>query len=411
MKFKHIFPYLCLGLLLSSQFIYGLDLTHHSHAAWLYNKMIIEQRFIAQDPYLLGGEQLTFTYGIIIYPITGLLWFIFQTFTVDIVMFILSILVFIILKKLIKKEWIVGVLTLSMLFNTVGDTLVFYFSNVLFYFGILLYYKKIRFWQVPIVIACINHPLTLIPSIYFVLKDSKLFAVFGTIVSYFIIISLFFSQTSKIPIYLPLVFIVRVLLLIIPIVLIEDVFTKFYEVIYSLHKKVISSTDIKIIKKVSKQIVKHSKKNISSIKKFVNLKIPLPYVIFLIGFVCFLTATITLSFTGANYRTYFISTTELFDNFPNITGNMRVIDYLWLPSLMFSNDNITFSDGSFRENNNINFASNYWTNESYYNFILDKSFDYILVCKLCNPPTNEFDILNDNFELFWENEYYYLYEI
>ena len=86
---------------------------------------------------------------------------------------------------------------------------------------------------------------------------------------------------------------------------------------------------------------------------------------------------------------------------------------MWLPSLINTN-NITLTECSFIENNNIRIEGQpfYWNNlNEYINFINNNEFDYVLFCKHCDPPTNEKDLLEQIASVYWENDYYYLYSV
>jgi hypothetical protein len=329
-------------------------------------------------------------------------------------MFLISISIFIVIKKLINKDLIIGFLTLAMLYHPVGDTMVFYFSNFLFFVGLLMFYNKKKFWQIPIILACINHPFTILPSLYFILKDKKLLAVFSTIIVYFAVLTFLFSQDSNYPAYLPLVFLSRFLILITPILLIEDVFKSFYDALYSIHNTVEESIKNKQVRKLSKRILKDSEKKISFIKKLLTYKINTFTVLIIILITIVLTSSTIFSFyfEGYDYSIYsYNSTNEFFQNFPNISGRVRVVDYLWLPSLLYTNENITYTEGSFRENNNVNFEVNHWLVEDYWFFMNESTINYVLICKQCNPPTNEGEILEEYYPLVWENDYYILYNV
>ncbi|PIU88774.1 hypothetical protein COX58_03400 [archaeon CG_4_10_14_0_2_um_filter_Archaea_38_6] len=421
MKFAEYFNYLCLILLLLFQFNTGLDLTHHVHNAWLFHEMILNHEFLAHDPYLLEGEQLTFTYGIIAYPVAGISWFLFSFFTIDVLMFIITIVDFLILRELLKKDsLLLGIIILSLSFHILGDTYVAHFSNMLFWLGVLMFYKKKNYWQIPIILSCINHPVYIIPSLYFVLKDKKLLAIIGALILYFITLAYLFAQTGEASSYLPLVFLFRLLIAMSPIILIEDVFREIYKNIYNLGESIKKNIKNKEVHKTSNKIVKESRKNINLIKEFLMFKIPLVYVILVVCITIIITQNI-IFLVGLNPNNLFFLTspdtikTEFFQGFPNITGTVRTIDYLWLPTLLYTNENMTLTEGSFRENNNINLnlglGSFYWTNESYAEFVNSSDFNYVLICVQCNPPTNEGEILDGNYPLVWSNDYYKLYSI
>lgn len=377
--------------------------------------MIINHEFYAYDPYLLSGEQLTFNYGIIAYPLAGLLWFVFSYFTIDVLMAVITVIDFILLSKLLKKHSILlSIILLSLSFHVAGDTYVAHFSNMLFWWGVYSFYRKKRFWQVPIILACINHPAIIAPAAYFILKDKKLLAVIGVLLAYFVSISYFFAQSSSFHFYLFFVFLFRLIICLSPVILIEDFFGELKKSIQGFDK-MISRVD----KNYSKKFVKKSEENINVLRKIVFFKIPLIYVILIVIATIILTQNIIyLIFFNTNNLFLLTSLNQvqssLFNGFPNISGEIRTIDYLWLPSLIYFNENITLTEGSFRENNVIKIENEpfYWSNRSEYSFFVQKdSFDYVLFCKLCSPPTNEKEFLDDYYSLVWENEYYYLYSV
>lgn len=57
-------PILGLLLVLVSQTVPGIDLTHHLETSRVYHEMIAQGVILLRNPYLLAGQQATFTYGI-----------------------------------------------------------------------------------------------------------------------------------------------------------------------------------------------------------------------------------------------------------------------------------------------------------------------------------------------------------
>ncbi len=388
MNFKTLFPYLCLALVLISHLVFGLDLTHHSHNAWLYNSMILEGRFLLQDPYLLNGQQLTFVYGIIVYPIAGLLWFIFNYYTVEVLMLLITLIDFILLRKMLKNNVWVGFLLLSLILHTIGDTLVAHFSIMLFWLGTLLYYKKKRIWQIPIILSCINHPIMIVPSIFYMIKDKKMIPILSIIFLYFAGLSAFFAQSSSLTYYLPFIFLFRVLISLGPIFVLEDSFKKYNHKLFNW------------------------------VRDFLSYKVTI-YQVILISMAIILIVQNSVITIGLQVGTFLLTHSltqvrqDFFEDFPDINGTLRIVDYHWLPSVVLNNENIVSTEGSFRENNNIKleFQRFYWTNDSYAEFVNENNFDYIMICKKCTPPTNENEFLELYYNLFWENEYYSIYSI
>ncbi|MBN1923447.1 MAG: hypothetical protein JW791_01655 [Nanoarchaeota archaeon] len=391
MNLKQVFPYLCLFIVLLSQFNFGADLTHHAHNTWIYNKMISEQRLILLDPYLLKGQQLTFFYGIITYPLSGLLYLLFSNYTVDVFMAIITVIDFILLYKILGKNRVVfGVIILSLLFHTIGDTLVAHFSNMLFWWGVYAYYKKKKFWQLPFILSALNHPFTLLVALYFGLKDKKLFCALLATLSYFIILSLIFSKNSNFNIYLPAVFIVRMLILLAPAAVKEDYFR---------------NSKNKIIKKVS---------------SFLSCQITVYELILIISSLTLLTIVVCSSLfiiTGHYFVLKSIDdvSSRFFEGFPEINGTLRIMDYYWLPFLIYDSQGFTSTSGSFRENNLVSLIPpthivEFEKNE-YSDMIIKEGINYVLYCKECYTKSNEKDLLDSYYNLVWENDYYLLYEV
>lgn len=397
------FVYFFLILLILLQFYNGLDLTHHVHNTWIFNQMIVNQEFTIYDPYLLNGEQITFLYGSIIYTIGGVLWFLFSYYTVDVIMIIITILNFLIFKKLFKQDNLTILILMTSFVSFIQpDTFVAYFSLFLFWLSFLLLHEKRKYWKIPLILSILNHPVYLIPSLYFILKDKKLIPVFITIIAYFSIISFYFSKTGSITLYLPIVFLQRIIFALTPIILVNDFF-----------------------KELNNEIKKDNivKKLLNNVKKFLFHKLPIIHiiliVIFSIAVSLFLIGNVT-SYQFSNLNEFITinsmpaQISVLFNNFPNITGIVRNVDYFWLPSILLNKEGVILTEGSFRENNDITLDLKpfYWSNETQYEEYLDEnSVDYVLFCKNCITPTNEKRILLKEYALVWENEYYYLFMV
>ena len=99
-----ISPVSVLILVLVSQLFPGVDLTHHLETSRLYHEMIIQGTVLFKNPYLMAGQQPTFTYGIPFYIIAGVLWSLFGRFTIDVLMFLTTFFSFLVMRKMVKDE-------------------------------------------------------------------------------------------------------------------------------------------------------------------------------------------------------------------------------------------------------------------------------------------------------------------
>ncbi len=89
-------------LVLVSQLFPGVDLTHHLETSRLYHEMIIQGTVLFKNPYLMAGQQPTFTYGIPFYIIAGVLWSLFGIFNIYVMMFINTFFSFLVMRNIVK---------------------------------------------------------------------------------------------------------------------------------------------------------------------------------------------------------------------------------------------------------------------------------------------------------------------
>ena len=150
-------------------------------------------------------------------------------------------------------------------------------------------------------------------------------------------------------------------------------------------------------------------KDFKIIRDFTNIKIDMPSLLATLLIGCLIIAVLmiyTLVMQPENSIDY-----DLFEGLPQVNGTIRVIDYLNLPSIyVLPLNGFNLELGSFRENNPQHFTKKIWSNQTeYINFLKEKNISYVLFCKICNPQSNEKEMLNNNFDKIWENNYYFLY--
>ncbi len=381
--------------------------------------MITQRKILLKDPYLLDGEQLTFSYGIISYIVSGLLYPVFDYLTVDIIIFILILINTFLITKFLKKDTITAsLLILSLAFFTTTDSYVSAFSLTLFWYS-LYQYKRKKHWEIPMIIACINHPFTLIPASYFVLKDKKTWSIITSIIiMYFLIISFFFSKNSEIEFYYPVVIIFRSIILLSPILIKEDLFSEITRKISNSVEdyeesinKILKNLSIDS-KKVKKRTKKFNKEVEKIIKKFWYSRQTIIRIILIIIIVSIITMEMMRITTNLTLPHTELLTNDVSENFPkNISGSIRVVDYMFLPAIYhFPKNNIVLGVGSFRENNPVKFSPTIYRTISEYEEAT-KNYGFVLHCKYCNPLVNDWYFLNKHYNIIWENKYYSLYNI
>ncbi|MBN1924150.1 MAG: hypothetical protein JW791_05355 [Nanoarchaeota archaeon] len=376
MKFRISFIFLL--IVVGSIFFTGLDFTHHAHNGWLYYQMIKEGRYMSQDPYF--GSQITYAYGIPAYALAGLLWFFFDIHSISVIQALMLIITYIILIKWFKQDRWVSCLIFLNYFFTIFDAYPAHFSNFLFWIASYAYYNKKNWWPVALLISAFNHPYTLISSLFFVVKVPALVIPEALILSFYIIASKVFTQGIFIPIYTIFMGVARVVLNLLPIL------------ILTAHNK-INIKDYKIVRDITQY----------------KITIPTLLIILLICIPILITLTIyVLVFQPTNVVDF-----TMFEGIPVINGTLRVVDYLYLPSVfVLPYQGYNLEAGSFRENNPQHMVKTYWdTVQDYDDFLTGKNISYVLFCKMCNPQSNEKEMLEENHILVWQNDYYSMFSI
>lgn len=379
MKFEFKLSQAVLLLILSSLLITGLDLTHHSHNAWFYHDMIKAGNFTSTSPYFTS--QITYAYGVPAYFIAGLLWFVFGIHTINLIIGLTIVINYIILKKWLKNDYWISFLILINLFFTIFDSYVAAFSNCLFWLASYAYFKKKKWWSIPLLIAAFNHPYVLISSLFFAVQTPILIIPLSLMLSYFLVASVAFTSGIFLPIYTIFMALGRIVTNLLPIMLLTA-------------RDKLNLKNFKIIEKLSKI-------KIGLPALFGILIISVPLIIFLTIYTLVLVPdTLLMDYS-------------MFEGIPLINDTVRVVDYLYLPSvyvLPFYGFNL--EAGSFRENNPQHMVSLVWNNKTEYDTFLESNeLKYVLMCKMCNPKSNERQVLRENYPLIWENEYYYLYNV
>ena len=337
-RVEHLTP-LCLCMLIFSQCFPGMDLTHHLETARLYHEMIREGRFILQSPYLLEGQQYTFTYGIPFYAVAGLLWFVFDRFTIDLIMFLITLLSFAILRRMINK---VGyqAMALAMLWGfVIPDSYIAYCANGLLWLTAYLYGKGKRYYQIPLALACLTHPFSVIVGFYYAYRERRLLILIGMFLVYHLIISfLFVSQGHMVLPNIINTMVARVVIALVPVLLQEAMYKK--------------------------------------ITKAVSLA--------LVGLVCLSNVVLFTLVEPMQVYGYYEAYQRLFNAFPHISGTMRVVDYDYLPSAYyFHEEGLTITTGSFFEGWIVQTRTKWDYEREYQQYLDDHDIDYVLVCKAC----------------------------
>jgi hypothetical protein len=334
--------------------------------------MMVENTILLKDPYLLDGEQYSFIYGVTGYLISAVFYPFFTYLTIDALMFLLSIINLVLLSKLIKKNNLTFIIVLfSILTFPLQDSYIIYLSLTLFWVALVMYKNK-RNWKIPLFIACFNHPVTLIPSLYFLFKDKRGWLIISApIIVYYVISSFLFSSSLVFHISYFVNIILRAIIFLSPI-LVEK--------------------NINFIKKVFKHPSQFIMKS------------------------TLVVITLLIIFNETNFNLLTLPHKELLTNdvsegFQLINGSIRVVDYAFLPAVYhFPKNNIILGVGAYRENNPINnYHQLYRTLNDYKEGV--EVYDYVLHCKYCNPPVNDKLYLDEYFNKVGENDYYFLYNL
>jgi hypothetical protein len=365
-------PIFVLILVLVSQAIPGIDLTHHLETSRVYYEMIAQGEVLTRNPYLLAGQQATFTYGIPFYAVSGLLWFLFGRFTVDILMLLISLLSFFIMRKIVKDVFYQTISLLLLWGFVIPDSYIAYCANFFLWLTAYLYIRGKGSYRIPLAVACLTHPFSVVVGLYYVYKERNNGILVGIFLCYHLVITFVFASQGNVA--LPNIintFIARVAIGLFPLL---------------LHEKIRG----KIIKTAS---------------------------VTLAGAIIIANVVLFLLIEPMQLRGFYEGYHTLFKKFPDISGNMRVVDYDYLPSAYyFHKKGLTINTGSFFESW-IPATRRKWTDrEEYQQYLGEHHIDYVLTCKECGAifpgahPTEK-AILSRNYQPVWENQYYTLYTI
>ena len=384
-------------ILIFLQFFPGIDLTHHLEAARLYNEMITNKVLYLKNPYLLAGEQLTIVYGPIFYLLAGIAWFFFKRFTIDILILVSVLLSFVLIINLTDKlrYRLIALILLSGL--SVPDAYVGCLVNLLLWLTAYLFIKGKRYYQIPLIIGCLAHPFAIIVGLYYAYKDKRNRAVIIIATLYFIIIGAIFTLQGN-----------AILSNFVP-TMIARVFGGLYPLL--LYERLREKVVAWLSSVVAIGII------LSNILQFVIVE-------------------------PGQIRGFYEDYQSLFEDFPSIKGNMRVVDYNYLPSAYyFHQKGLTINTGSFFESWIYNTRRNWKSVNEYESYLKDNDISYILLYKksfklpkMLEPITvllhyflvdhggvnhrgsvfpgasqMEEDILSERHKLIWENGYYKLY--
>ncbi len=376
MKFR--ISYLFLAITLFSLVMTGFDFTHHAHNSWLYYQMIKNWDFTGVDPYFTS--QITYAYGVIAYFFSGLLWFIFGIHSITIIQIICILVSYYILTKLFKQDRWVSLLIVLNMFFTIFDSYPSHFSNCLFWVATYGFYKNKKWWLIPLLLAAFNHPFVLIASLFFTVKQPWLIIPQSLILSYFLIATSIFTNDLFLPVYTIFMGFVRMFLCLLPILLLSK-------------EDKINIKNFKILRDISK--INASLPTIISLMVLEG-----GLIVALAVFVLVMQPTNVVDFT-------------MFEGIPAVNGTLKVVDYLYLPSVfVLPFEGYTLYDGSFRENNPQHLVQTLWSSISEYdNFLNENNISYVLFCTMCNPQSNEKEMLEGNYPLVWSNDYYTMYSV
>jgi len=361
---------LALILVLVSQLVPGIDLTHHLETSRVYHEMITQGRVLLKSPYLLAGQQSTFTYGIPFYTVAGILWFLFGRFTIDFLMFLTSLLSFVVVRRVVKDMGHQTIALVLLWGFVVPDSYIAYSANFFLWLTAYLYLEGRRHYQIPLVIAFLTHPFSLAVGLYYAYKERKNVVLIGIFLLYHLIITFVFASQRSI--VLPNIIntlIARVAIGVFPVL--------FHE---NLSKKIIRIVSVSLVVLVS----------ISN-------------------------AILFLLVEPMQLRGFYEEYQTLFKTFPSVSGNMRVVDYDYLPSVYyFHKKGLTINTGSFFESWIPHTRRKWESPKDYQQYLETHHIDYVLVCKECGTvfpgahPT-ERAILSQHYPTVWENQYYKLY--
>ncbi len=355
--------------------------------------MIYEGKVILKDPYLLGGNQITYNYGLFSYLLSGALYKWFGIYTIDIITTLLVIVLIVIIDKIIKNDPITkSLIILSLTIFTIPDSYVALFSLTFLWISFYLANKKKRWWILPMLIACINHPVAIVPSLYFILKDRNTIFIFGAISAYFAaIIYLMSTNNTNIGLGYAMMTILRIGTMILPII---------------INNKMLNDVILKI-----KSTIKN-KEAINILDEIFYSRINIVRMLAIVVTLSFFVATANQIAMLNRLDEYKLVFTDVAEGFPtNLNGSIKVVDYFLMPGVYyFPLHNITIADGSYRENSHTKIPSIVYSSKEEYEKEVER-YDYVLICKYCIPATNDRYFLDKYYTLVWNNTYYDLYKI
>jgi hypothetical protein len=260
------------------------------------------------------------------------------------------------------------------------DAYVAAFSNCLFWLASYGYFNKKVWWPIPLIVAAFNHPYVLIASLFFAVKSPYLVIPLSAIMTYFLIATELFTQETFFPIYTIFMGFARIIANVMPIMVFAS-------------KKKAKFRDFKLFSFISN----------------VKMKMPTLFAVLLILVPTFVTVAIyVLVYQPDNVVDF-----TMFEGIPVVNGTVRVVDYLYLPSVyILPYSGFTLEAGSFRENNPQHMVKTTWENATQYiSFLAETNISYVLFCVMCNPQSNEKEMLDNYSTLIWENDYYALYDV
>jgi hypothetical protein len=253
---------------------------------------------------------------------------------------------------------------------SIPDAYVASLANVLLWLTAYMFIKGKKYYQIPLIISCLSHPFSIIVGLYYAYKEKKNIVIILIATLYYIAISSIFTIQGNIvlPNLLPTM-LARVFIGLYPIL--------FYE--RFRQKIVAASSALFIIGMI-----------LSNTLQFIIIE---PHQI------------------SGLYEDY----QSLFKEFPRIKGNMRVVDYNYLPSAYyFHQRDLTINTGSFFESWIYNTRRNWDSMDEYESYLKDNNISHVLLCKKCGsifPGVNQLEkeVLSEKHKLLWENEHYELY--
>ena len=275
------------------------------------------------------------------------------------------------IKKILSN---VGYLTIALILLwgfIIPDSYIAYCANLFLWLTAYLYLQGKRYYQIPLVIACFTHPFALVVGLYYVYRDRKNGILIGVFLLYYFIISFIFTDQGCVP--LPNIIntlLARVAIGIFPILLHEKI-----------RRIILTALNVSLVVLVT----------ISNIILFLIIE-------------------------PMQIRGFYEEYKTLFKDLPTISGNMRVVDYNYLPSAYyFHKRGLTINTGSFFESWILPTRREWNDLQEYQQYIMSNHIDYVLTCKECGAvfpgvhPTEK-AILSSGYPLIGENHYYSLYK-